>query len=186
MAAKKKKTPAKKAAPKRAATSAKKPLTKASGTKKASRPAAKPNKRVVRTSKRPPARPKRPAGRKKPAVTVPEAPKALALARDIAKVALEKKALDVLIIDTRARASAVGYDYVVLATGESDRQLGAIADALDEALKPRGHRPSSVEPAPDWVLVNYDDVVVHLFTPDKRGVYDLEGLWSDAPRVPLA
>jgi ribosome-associated protein len=115
-----------------------------------------------------------------------EAPKALALARDIAKVALEKKALDVLIIDTRARASSVGYDYIVLATGESERQLTAIADALDETLKPRGHRPSNVEPAPDWVLVDYDDVVVHLFTPEKRATYDLEGLWSDAPRVALA
>jgi ribosome-associated protein len=141
---------------------------------------------VVRTTKRPSARPKRPAGKKKPALELHDAPKALALARDIAKVAVEKKALDVLIIDTRARASSVGYDYIVLATGESDRQLTAIADALNETLKPRGHRPSSVEPAPDWVLVNYDDVVVHLFTPDKRAVYDLEGLWSDAPRVALA
>lgn len=186
MAAKKKKTPAKKAAPKRATKSAKKPFKKTSGAKRPARPAAKPKKRVVRTSKRPSARPKRPAAKKKPALKLHDAPKALALARDIAKLALEKKALDVLIIDTRARASAVGYDYVVLATGESDRQLGAIADALNDALKPKGHRPSSVEPAPDWVLVNYDDVVVHLFTPDKRGVYDLEGLWSDAPRVALA
>jgi ribosome-associated protein len=189
MAAKKKKTPAKKSAPARAAKPAKKPGAKrpvTGGAKKASRAAPKTKKRVVRTTKRPSARPKRPAGKKKPALELHDAPKALALARDIAKVAVEKKALDVLIIDTRARASSVGYDYIVLATGESDRQLTAIADALNETLKPRGHRPSSVEPAPDWVLVNYDDVVVHLFTPDKRAVYDLEGLWSDAPRVALA
>lgn len=189
MAAKKKKTPAKKTAPKRATKPAKKSAAKKpakGGFRKASRPAPKTKKRVVRTTKRPSARPKRPAAKKRPALKLHDAPKALALARDIAKVAMEKKALDVLIIDTRARASSVGYDYIVLATGESDRQLGAIADALGETLKPQGHRASSVEPAPDWVLVNYDDVVVHLFTPDKRGVYDLEGLWSDAPRVALA
>jgi ribosome-associated protein len=203
MAAKKKttKSPAKKKPTKRAPSrGAKRPAKKPAGKKpvkagaarKTARPAAKAKTRakaparVVRKTKRPSVRPKRPAARPKPPAQVPEAPQALALARDIAKVALDKKALDVLIIDTRARGSSVGYDYLVLATGESDRQLGAIADALDESLKPRGHRPSSVEPAPDWVLVNYDDVVVHLFTPDKRGVYDLEGLWSDAPRVAVA
>jgi ribosome-associated protein len=186
MAAKKKKSPVKSSARAKGKKPAAKPAARKTAPRKgAPRPAAK--KRVVRTAKRPTARPKKPAPRpRKKAPALPENPQALALAREIAQVALEKKALDVLIIDTRARASSVGYDYIVLATGESDRQLGAIADGLGEVLKPRGHRPTSVEPAPDWVLVNYDDVVVHLFTPDKRGVYDLEGLWSDAPRVALA
>jgi ribosome-associated protein len=141
---------------------------------------------VVRTSKRPSPRPKRPAAKKKVAgPPLKENPAALKLARAIAQVALDKKAQDVLIIDTRLRGSAVGYDYIVLATGESDRQLGAISEALRETLKPQGHRATSVEASPDWVLVNYDDVVGHFFSPDTRSIYDLEGLWSDAPRVAL-
>lgn len=142
-------------------------------------------KRPVRRTKRPSAKVKRKGATKKPLAKPKENPQALALARDIAQVALEKKALDVLIIDTRARGSSVGYDYIVLATGESDRQLSAMSDGLREVLKPRGHRATSVEASPDWVLVNYDDVVAHFFTQDKRGLYDLEGLWSDAPRVGL-
>lgn len=195
MAAKKKPTPKKKLSRPTAAAKAKKPAHKAGKqpakpAAKAKRPAPRPSgkrpaaKRPVRQSKRPALRAKKPAApRRKVAPKLVDNPRALALAKDIAHVALDKKASDVLIIDTRARASAVGYDYVVLATGESDRQLGAIADALNETLKPKGHRATSVEASPDWVLVNYDDVVTHLFTPDKRDVYDLEGLWSDAPRV---
>ncbi|MEW5743118.1 MAG: ribosome silencing factor [Myxococcota bacterium] len=175
MAAKKKK-PARKASAKTKKTAARKP-SKGGSTLKG---------RPLRRTKRPSAKVKRPArGAKKPAAKLKENPGALALARDIAQVALEKKALDVLIIDTRARGSSVGYDYIVLATGESDRQLSAISEGLKETLKPRGHRPTSVEASPDWVLVNYDDVVAHFFTEDKRGLYDLEGLWSDAPRVAL-
>lgn len=155
--------------------------------KKPARP-AKPSgkRRVVRTSKRPSPRPKRPAAKKKVAsAPLKPNPQALALARAIAQVALDKKAQDVLIIDTRLRGSAVGYDYIVLATGESDRQLGAMSEGLRETLKPQGHRATSVEASPDWVLVNYDDVVAHFFSPDTRSIYDLEGLWSDAPRVAL-
>jgi ribosome-associated protein len=114
-----------------------------------------------------------------------ENPGALALARTIARVAQDKKASDVLVIDTRLRGAAVGYDYVVLASGDSDRQLVAIADAVEDTLQGQGTRATSIEAASDWVLVNYTDVVAHFFTPDKRTTYDLEGLWSDVPRVPL-
>lgn len=137
-------------------------------------------------SRRPSLRPKRPAkALPKAKSTLPENPEALALARTIAHVAAEKKATDVLIIDTRARGSAVGYDYVVIASGESERQLEAISGAVDEVLRPKGRKAASVEASADWVLANYHDVVAHFFTPDTRGTYDLEGLWSDAPRVPL-
>ena len=140
------------------------------------------NKRVTLTSRRPSPRPKRrtPPGHRRP---IAENPEALALAHTIAAVALEKKATDVTIIDMRAKGEAVGYDYIVLASGASDRQLEAIQDALDEKLKPVGRRASGVEASPEWVLVHYDDVVAHFFTPDKRHLIDLEGLWSDAPRV---
>lgn len=91
-----------------------------------------------------------------------------------------------LIIDTRARSSSVGYDYVVLASGESDRQLSAIHEGVDALLKPQGKRASSVEASPDWVCVNYDEgVVAHFFTPDRRDQMDLEDMWKDAPRVSL-
>lgn len=138
-------------------------------------------------AKRPSVRPRRPAkAQLPPKASLPENPEALALARAIARVALDKKASDVVIIDTRLRGAAVGYDYVVLATGDSDRQLEAISTAVDEQLRPQGRRAASVEASADWVLANFHDVVAHFFTPDARGTYDLEGLWSDAPRVPVA
>lgn len=183
--AKKATSPAKaKGSPRRPAPKAKAKVTKASAGRKAVGGPAK--KRAPLKSRRPVARPKRLAAPKaKAKTTFPENPEALALARVIAHVAAEKKATDVVIIDTRARGSAVGYDYVVIATGDSDRQLEAVASAVDEALKPKGTRAASVEASSDWVLANYNDVVAHFFTPDTRGTYDLEGLWSDAPRVPL-
>jgi len=146
--------------------------------------------RPVRKSKRPAPKRKVVAPKSKvnkgPKVVLAEAPEALALARSIAAVALEKKAENVLIVDTRARSEAVGYDYVVLASGESDRQLSAIHEGVDLLLKPQGKRAASVEASPDWVCVNYDEgVVAHFFTPDKRDMMDLEDMWKDAPRVSL-
>lgn len=193
----KKKTPAKKSAPKKKSP-AKKPVAKAKGkaapAKKvaakaaAKKVTAKKPARPVRKSKRPaPKRkvaPKKKVAPKAPKSTLPEAPEALALARTIASVAGEKKAERVLIIDTRARAASVGYDYIVLASGESDRQLSAIYEGVEALLKPQGRRPSSVEPSPDWVCVTYDEgVMAHFLTPDKRDEFDFEGLWKDAPRV---
>lgn len=177
----KKKVVAKKAAPaKKGASSKKTSAKKVTGKKPA---------RVVRKSKRPAPKRKAPAAKKAlkkvaPKVAVAEAPEALALARTIAAVAHEKKASDVLIIDTRAKASSVGYEYVVLASGDSDRQLSAIHEGVEDLLKPQGKRPASVEASPDWVCVNYDQgVVAHFFTPDRREQTDFEGMWKDAPRV---
>jgi len=116
----------------------------------------------------------------------PANPEGLELARAIASVAADKKASDVLVLDLSHKAGAVGYDYLVLASGDSDVQLDALKNGVEELLQSRGRRPSSVEPSPDWVCLNLDDVVVHFFTPDKREMYDLEGLWSDADRVSLA
>ena len=190
MAAKKKspakKKPALKKKPSAGTKSkSKKPATsgrKTTGKKGASRP--------VRKSKRPAPKRKVVAPKSKvnkgPKVVLAEAPEALALARSIAAVALEKKAENVLIVDTRSRSEAVGYDYVVLASGESDRQLSAIHEGVDLLLKPQGKRAASVEASPDWMCVNYDEgVVAHFFTPDKRDIMDLEDLWKDAPRVSL-
>lgn len=155
---------------------------KAGGKTGAKRPAG-------RTSKRPSA--SRKVAAKKVAAKAPkskakiaEAPEALALARSIARVATEKKAEGVMIIDVRARSAAVGYDYLVLATGESDRQLSAIHEGVEDLLKPEGKQPAAVEASADWVCVTYDEgVIAHFFTPDRREMMDLEDLWKDAPRV---
>jgi len=168
MAAKKKKAPLKKKSPSGKKAS---PRAKAS---KVARP---------RLIKRPPASPRPRKKVVRRTIPVLENKEGLALAQTIAKIALDKKALQVTILDVRQRASSVGYDYVVIASGDSDRQLWAISEAVREVVKPTGRRPSSVESSPDWVLLNYDDVVAHLFTAEKRDIYDLEGLWTDAPRV---
>jgi ribosome-associated protein len=72
----------------------------------------------------------------------------------------------------------------VLMTADSDRQAGAIADAVDERLKAEGAAKVGVEgyETGRWILVDYGDVVAHVFNRDARAFYDLEGLWADAPR----
>jgi ribosome-associated protein len=89
----------------------------------------------------------------------------------------------VVLLDVRGMASYA--DYLVLASGESERQVAAMADAVSQLLKPRGVRPVSTEgqEGGSWVLLDYADVVAHLFQEDSRVFYDLEGLWADAKRV---
>lgn len=78
-------------------------------------------------------------------------------------------------------------DFLVLMTGTSDRHVSSIARGVDEELSKAGHRPISVEGLPrgEWVLLDFVDVVVHVFAEDARSLYDLDGLWMDAGRVPL-
>jgi ribosome-associated protein len=135
--------------------------------------------------KAPATRAPRKAAPRAAAAPPPENAEALALARRLAALALDKKAGDVVALDLRAKGHLVGYDYLVLASADSDRQMEAIADAFREALKPEGRRALGQELSPDWLLVDFGDVVVHLFTPERREVYDLEGMWADAGRVPL-
>lgn len=182
-----KKKPTRKAAPskgKKVAARGKKPAGKTSRTAGPRKPGAR--KTAPRTSRRPSV--KRPTAKKKVVVQkrrIPN-PEGLELARAIAVVADDKKATDVLVLDLTHKSGAVGYDYLVLASGDSDVQLDALKNGVEDLLKARGRRPSSVEPSPDWVCLNLDDVVVHFFTPDKREMYDLEGLWSDADRISLS
>lgn len=205
----KKKTPAKKSAPKKKPaykakapakkTGAKKPTGKkvvkgkksATGAKKtATRKVAgkKSGGRTQRVAKRPALKRKVAAPKKKvvkvASAPLAPAPEALALAKVIVGIANEKKAENVLVIDTRARSASVGYDYVVLATGDSDRQLAAIQEGVDALLKSQGKPVASVEASPDWVCANFDEgVVAHFLTPDRREQVDFEELWKDAPRV---
>lgn len=109
----------------------------------------------------------------------PRLPDPLRLA---AQAALDKKAADVVVLDLRASGGFA--DYFLLATGQNQRQLVAIADAVRETLLKLGLRPDHVEgyPRQEWILLDYDGVVVHVFTPGLRNFYDLERLWGGAAR----
>lgn len=102
-----------------------------------------------------------------------------------AHAAAEKKATDVVVLDVGA--SLVITDYFVIATGSTDRQVKAIADEIEKQLKEAGLRTIGVEGERDakWILLDYADIVVHVFQPDERDFYRLERLWSDAERVAL-
>ena len=101
------------------------------------------------------------------------------------KAAIEKKALNPVLLELKEITSFT--DYFLLLSGKSDRQVQAIAQAIEEALKKRGIRPLGQEGTLGgrWVLMDYEDVVVHIFLEPVRQFYDLEGLWLDAPRVDL-
>ncbi len=102
----------------------------------------------------------------------------------VAEAALDKKAGRIEIIDVRGKVDYT--DYVVVMSGRSDRQVAAIARGIEEDLKLKhGTRCSGVEGLPqgNWVLLDFGDVVVHIFHQDTRGFYDIEGLWLDADRV---
>ncbi len=106
-----------------------------------------------------------------------------ALARDAAQCALAKKATDVIILHV-GDISPVA-DFFVLATGNTDTQVRAIADEIEEQVRvSRGDKPWHVEglQASSWVLMDYVDVVVHIFQPAARDYYMLERLWGDARR----
>ena len=107
------------------------------------------------------------------------------LAGVIAGAALEKKAVGVEILDVAGRVDYA--DFLVLMSGRSDRQVGALASAIEEAVKKTGKRALSVEGMPhaSWVLMDFGDVVVHVFQEDARNLYDIEGLWMDARRLPV-
>lgn len=108
---------------------------------------------------------------------------ALEAAKRAAESALGKKAEEVMILDVRGLTSYA--DYFVLATGTSDRQVMAIADAIQEDMKKAGHRSLGVEgyERGQWVLIDYGDVVAHVFYQETRDLYDIEGLWAEAPRI---
>ncbi|GIV58403.1 MAG: ribosomal silencing factor RsfS [Rhodothermaceae bacterium] len=104
------------------------------------------------------------------------------LARQAIDALLDKKGRDVVVMDMR-KVSGVA-DYFVLCTGDSDLQIKALTDAVEERLRERcQERPWHREGYEhrQWVLIDYVDLVVHIFTEEKRAFYDLERLWGDAP-----
>ncbi len=103
-----------------------------------------------------------------------------------ARAAASKKATEVVVLDLR-RATAF-MDYFVIVSGQNQRQLVAIADAIQESLRAEQLRPLNVEgyPRQEWILLDYGSFVIHIFTPRTREYYDLERLWGGAPRVSVA
>jgi len=122
--------------------------------------------------------------RRKAADKSPPQESARELALAIAAAALEHKALNVEIIDVRGK---VDYsDYVVVMSGRSDRQVNALSGNIEKELHEKlGARCIGIEGTPhgNWLLMDYGDVIVHIFHQDMRGYYDLESLWIDAARV---
>jgi ribosome-associated protein len=120
------------------------------------------------------------AAAKPPATT-----EGLAGAMRALELALDKKALEPILLDVRELCSFCNYQLVV--SGRSDRQVDAIADGISAGLKMEGLRPLGSEGARtgQWSLLDYGDFVVHVFLHSAREHYDLEGLWNDAPRVPI-
>lgn len=124
--------------------------------------------------------PKRPPPRSEHA-KFQENPQSVALLA--AKAALDKKASAVEIIDVGGKVDYA--DYLVLMTGQSDRHVATIAQEVDSVLAKKGVRSISVEglPLAEWVLLDFVDVVVHVFREESRALYDLDGLWMDAGRL---
>jgi len=128
-----------------------------------------------------PAKPRKPRGKKQPS-------ESHAGSLDFILTQLDDaKAEQVVTIPLDAKAAVA--DAMVVASGGSNRHVGAIADQLVQKLKEQGHRDLRIEGMPqcDWVLVDAGDVVVHIFRPEVRSFYNLEKLWSaNAPGAPLA
>ena len=108
------------------------------------------------------------------------------LTQAVAALAADKKAIDIVALDLRGVA---GYtDFFVICSGGSDRQTKAIHDGIHEGMKKEHDTlPRRVEGAGEarWILMDYLDCVVHVFTPDTRDYYRLEQLWGDVPRLEL-
>lgn len=107
------------------------------------------------------------------------------LARRIALAAADKQAENMVVLDVRGLASFA--DYFVIMSGRSTRHVQSLAEAVDEAITDKRLRAGVTEGLNDgrWVLLDFSDVVVHVFYREVREFYDLEGLWHDAPRLAL-
>ena len=102
--------------------------------------------------------------------------------RKAAQAALSKKATDVVVLDLR---KALGFtDYFLLGSASNQKQIVAVADAIEESLRAEGLRPNHVEgyPRQEWILLDYASFVVHVFSERMRTFYDLERLWGGAQR----
>lgn len=110
----------------------------------------------------------------------------LELALAAARTAVENNGRDLLVLDLRALTAI--FDYFVIATGTSRRQLHAMSEEIDRVLRDEmGDRRLGIEGYVEsrWIVLDYGNVVIHLFDDEARGFYDLENLWAEAQRVDL-
>jgi ribosome-associated protein len=110
---------------------------------------------------------------------------AMAFAKAAAKAAMQRHCTDVVILDLRGKSPAT--DFFVIATGTSDRQMRTIADEISEIGRGGGFNRfgSAGYEQSKWILLDFIDVVVHIFDNEYRNYYDLDLLWGDAKRVPV-
>jgi ribosome-associated protein len=115
-----------------------------------------------------------------PTPEIPDGSRGFALAERVAWFAMERKGEDVVILDLRGLSDVC--DFFVLATGQADVQVRAIARAVRDGLAAAGEDPVGSEGESDgrWVLLDYVDVIVHVLKPEVRDYYQLERLWADA------
>ena len=101
------------------------------------------------------------------------------------ELALDRKGTDILLLDLRGLSNST--DYFLLINGTSDTHVRSIADHIIDELKKEGMKPDHVEGVRSgrWVLLDFIDFVVHVFHPTAREFYRLEGLWGDAPAIPI-
>ncbi len=109
----------------------------------------------------------------------------LELARFAALAALDKKAEDLVVLDVRGLSSFT--DFFVIMSGRSTRHVQGLAQAVDAVLRHKNVKDGNTEGLNEghWVLLDYNDVIVHIFYSEDRSFYDIEGLWHDAPRVEI-
>lgn len=105
------------------------------------------------------------------------------LASLIASAMEGKKAREVVILDIQGKTTVA--DYMVIGEGDTDRQIRAIADNVEDKLREAGVRPLHVSGVRDasWACLDYDAVIAHVLLPGERSYYDLEGLWGRVPRA---
>ncbi|MCE0484318.1 MAG: ribosome silencing factor [Methylacidiphilales bacterium] len=111
-------------------------------------------------------------------------PTGLELARRCVQFAQDKKALEPVILDLRSISTIC--DYLVICSAQSEPQIKAIVNGIEKELKDVfGLKPLAVDgfPASQWVVIDYGEVMVHIFHEQRRGFYALEDLWSDAPQI---
>jgi ribosome-associated protein len=109
--------------------------------------------------------------------------RSLKAACQCAKAAEDTRGKDTLVLDLTDVTAIV--DFFVITTGASGRQMNAVAEEVDRVMRAGGSRPLGIEGQKDssWILHDFGDIVLHVFSPEARKLYDLEHLWADAPRV---
>lgn len=106
-------------------------------------------------------------------------------AKSIAKILDKKKAIDIIGIETKELT--VMSDYFIIASGTSNTHVRALADEVDDEMKKLGVEVDHIEGrATGWILLDYNDVLVHVFQPESRQYYNIERLWNDAARINLS